>query len=210
VAHEVLADDERERAARFHYEPDRARYVTTRAALRTVLAVYLDLGAGEIELETDDDDRPQLAGRSARQLDFNVSHATDVALIAVSRQRVGVDVERKARRVSANRELIDHWFTTRESACIIRGCGGSTDGGFLRHWTAKEAYLKAVGCGISGLRDIEVCCGSDVELRWQGRLDGSRTLRRPLVSPFHVAALVADARVTRCRLFRAEKSRLLL
>lgn len=92
---------------------------------------------------------------------FNLSHSGDFAACAVHERPVGVDIEvlreipaRTARRVCTAREL-DSLYE-----------GGAFDSArFLQVWTAKEAYLKYLGCGLrKAPREVEVV-GEDGALR---------------------------------------------
>ena len=73
---------------------------------------------------------------------FNLSHSGDWLLCAVSDAPVGVDIE-APREVSP--ALIRRTCTPEEQAFLADhpGC-------FLQLWTAKEAYLKYLGTGITG------------------------------------------------------------
>lgn len=103
-------------------------------------------------------DQPPLIARTGRgkpyapsltDIDFNLSHARDHALIAVARgQAVGVDLERIDRKLDAH-DLARRFFSKREADALDAMPEAARAIAFLRLWTCKEAVLKALGAGIS-------------------------------------------------------------
>lgn len=141
----LLADDELAKAARYHFPTHRRRSTVRRAALRTILAGYLDAGAAELRFVYGRQGKPALAETTAA-VHFNVSHSGELALIAVSQQPLGVDLEQW--RAVADADLVARRFFTPQEVAAQRA---APDGNqlFLRHWTRKEAVIKAVGRGLS-------------------------------------------------------------
>jgi hypothetical protein len=92
---QVLSEDERARAARFHFSRDRQGYVSSRALLRIILAAYLGAEPKELSFRYSEKDKPALSGaHAAQKIEFNISHSGMAALLAFTRGReVGVDVE---------------------------------------------------------------------------------------------------------------------
>lgn len=132
----VLADDERERAARL---ADRQRWVVARAALRVVLGGRLGVPPGAVEFALGEHGKPELPGSRLR---FNLSHSGDRALVAVADGiEVGVDVERTARRSQA----VERTLTDGERAGLT---GADRHVELLRIWCRKEALAKALGGGL--------------------------------------------------------------
>ncbi|MEV6153282.1 4'-phosphopantetheinyl transferase superfamily protein [Nonomuraea sp. NPDC052129] len=96
-----------------------------------------------------------LRGRGAP--DFNLSHSEEWALVAVAPpgSRVGVDVERI--REDLDCLAMAGSMYQREEVDRLREAGPSgLRTGYFRLWTAKEAYVKAVGVGLAGLRNVLV------------------------------------------------------
>ena len=155
----LLAPAERDRAASYARPRDGARFAASRAWLRLILSRYVDASPAELRFAAGADGRPGLAGDQAGQLQFSLSRSADVALVAVSRAPVGADIERVSGRAGLA-DLVAGGFGPDEAACIAAGCGGSPLRGFYRHWTAKEAYLKATGRGLTRLRGTELVCGA--------------------------------------------------
>lgn len=87
----ILSPAELARANRFHFEHDRRRFRTGRATLRTILARYLDCRPNELSLVFGSHGKPMLQGA---ELEFNLTHCDDLAMIAVSRAQTGIDLER--------------------------------------------------------------------------------------------------------------------
>ena len=151
----VLSNGEHERAARFAFEKDYARYVSCRAKLRLLLARYTGVMPEKIVFRYELHGKPAVALGGGWQ--FNVSHSRDVAAIAVSRfNPVGIDIE-----------LIDPEFPRDEVAEETMAADERSDlaalppvaqpGWFFQLWTIKEAMLKAAGAGFSlEPRDIRI------------------------------------------------------
>jgi len=198
----LLSDAERERAARFTFEKDRARYISCRKALRLLLGRYTGAPPEEIVFRYERHGKPALAGIPGWQ--FNVSHSRDLAAIAISRyDAVGIDLE-----------LIDPEFPRDEVAPEILAPdeirdlaalpAGTQPAYFFQLWTLKEALLKAAGCGFSlDPRDIRI------------RLDDAlhpeiisappdfihASLHRFTLEPGYAAALAVLARVNEVAFF---------
>ncbi len=149
----LLTDAERARAERFHFERDRAAFVTTRASLRRLLAHETRVPAGELDLGADDNGRPFWADAASdppdRRLDFNVSHSGLRALIGLVRgRRIGVDIEWHGRQRSL-RELEAQVMGHSERAMLRDLDEEAHLRAFLGCWTRKEALVKAIGLGLS-------------------------------------------------------------
>src|ERR1700691_1545671 len=66
----LLTGDERERAARFHFDRDRSRYIVGRGSLRVLLGSYLGLEPDQVQLAYGHNGKPQLRGAGPS---FNLS-----------------------------------------------------------------------------------------------------------------------------------------
>lgn len=189
----LLSRDEAARAARFRFEPDRQSFVTTRAVLRTLAGSYLGIAPEDVAFAYGDKGKPELAG-----LSFNVSHAGDVALAAFADGvRVGVDVELMRPDVEM-RALARRFFTAAEAAALARLSADDLVRGFYRCWTCKEAFVKAVGEGLSfDLDRVEVAVhpGSAALVSVDGSVEAARawTLAEVDVGPGYAAAVAVDA-----------------
>jgi 4'-phosphopantetheinyl transferase len=143
---DVLTAEELHKAEAFATPQLRRRYRHYRAALRIILSRYTGASPRELPLVRDQLGKPLALDRT---LNYNVSHSQTLALVALSRDTVGVDVEHvnfsfdisnvvesvcapvEQRRLKHLRFLQRHWE-------------------FYRMWTRKEAYTKALGVGIGG------------------------------------------------------------
>ena len=142
----TLEADELERAGRFHFEKHRRHFVVGRGGLRYVLARYLNLKPEEFRFSYGTYGKPVLAGEGLR---FNMSHSHGVALFAVARDReVGVDVEH-IRADFATEDIARRFFSRAEVARFNALPKEEQVAAFFRCWTRKEAYIKAIGRGLS-------------------------------------------------------------
>ncbi|WP_226781557.1 4'-phosphopantetheinyl transferase family protein [Oceaniglobus trochenteri] len=137
-----LSPDERARAARFVHDRDRDRFVAGRARLRAILAGYLGCAPGDIAFGYGAHGRPRVAG-----VHFNLSHTGDLAQLAVSRDLVpGVDIETVA---PIDMAVARAHFSANEVQALCALPEGARLAAFYRCWTRKEAFLKALGTGLS-------------------------------------------------------------
>ncbi len=146
---DLLSADERERAGRFVFAKDRERFVVARAALRDILSRYLQVAASDIRFEYSEFGKPGLARRHQSMLQFNLSHSNGVALLALSlHRRLGIDVE-FIRPVHDFDQIARRFFSANESAALFRLPAAQQPRAFFTCWTRKEAYIKAIGEGLS-------------------------------------------------------------
>jgi len=183
------------RAASYLSRRDAARFAAGRAWLRLILGRYLDADPGRLEFEAESGGRPALAGATAGVIHFSLSRSADRGFVAVSCSPVGADIE-LARARAGLVDLITTRFGVGEARCIIAGCGGSPVRGFYRHWTAKEAYLKATGRGLTGLCTTELICGPVPGIRDNGH-EANWTLSLMDAASDCVVAIVGAGHVTR-------------
>ncbi|HEY6092961.1 MAG TPA: 4'-phosphopantetheinyl transferase superfamily protein [Gemmatimonadales bacterium] len=145
----TLSADERSRSARFRQERDRRRFIVARGALRRLLGDYLALPSREIRFVYNEYGKPALSAELESPLRFNLSHAADLALVAIADGAdVGVDVE----HVSADSDYlaIARDVLSDAEGDYLRTMPSHLRGeAFLRSWTMQEAYVKARGDGLS-------------------------------------------------------------
>jgi 4'-phosphopantetheinyl transferase len=147
---DILADDERRRADRFHFEKDRRHFTAGRGALRAILAGYLDLRPQEIRFIYTNYGKPLLTNAN-EPLRFNLSHSHGLALLAVTLGReIGVDLEYVRDNLERDGELLaERFFSSREVAVLRSLPHELRRQAFFTCWTRKEAYIKANGKGLS-------------------------------------------------------------
>ncbi|WFU79144.1 4'-phosphopantetheinyl transferase superfamily protein [Bradyrhizobium sp. CIAT3101] len=157
---QVMTDEERKRAESFRFMPDRERYCQSRLLLRSVLGGYLRQYPDKVPVVVGQHGKPQLdAAISSHDLQFNLSHSRDVAMLAVTTgQPVGIDVEAIASCSNLDvSTLVEGLLSDREAEAIKAQARESGQRSFLRCWTRKEALLKAVGLGLlTKLNEFEV------------------------------------------------------
>jgi 4'-phosphopantetheinyl transferase len=159
-ANELLDDGERGRANRFLFERDRHRFITTHAWVRLVLGRCLDRPAESLRFAVGRHGKPYLVD-AALDLRFNVSHAGERALLALTCGReVGADIEQE--RPIAVGDLARRFFAPPESQALEALTAPEQIPAFFRCWTRKEAFIKAIGDGLTcPLDQFEVSLSDD-------------------------------------------------
>jgi 4'-phosphopantetheinyl transferase len=143
----LLNANEFDRANRFVRERDRTRFIVAHAFTRRVLARCLDVSPTSFTFGAGPHGKPCLL-EPASDIRFNLSHAADRGLLAVSRGReLGIDIEQeKTIDVVA---LADRCFSHRERAALASLPEEDRLTAFFRGWTRKEAFVKANSIGLS-------------------------------------------------------------
>lgn len=143
---QVLSLEEQSKADKFYFEPDRNRFTVARAILRTLLGNYLEHNPSEIKFSYAKNGKPFLENTS---LQFNLSHSQDLALCAFTYQReLGIDVE-YLRLMNDAEQIAKRFFSPSESSLFCSLSPEEQQLAFFRCWTRKEAYIKAIGDGLS-------------------------------------------------------------
>ena len=145
-----LADDEHARANRFYFDRDRNHYIVARGLLRQLLGSYLQLPAAEISFAYGEHGKPELATVLAgSRVQFNISHAQGVALLAFARGReVGVDIE-QVRPLDDGEQIAERFFSDNEVTVFTAVPAEQKPQAFFNCWTRKEAFIKVIGEGLS-------------------------------------------------------------
>jgi 4'-phosphopantetheinyl transferase len=146
---QLLADDERVRAARFHFERDRRRFIVARGVLRSLLARYINCPPAQISFSYSTKGKPALRSEHKSHLHFNLAHSAEMAIYAFAcEHEVGVDIEQQ-RPLADVHQIAEHFFSPRERAILTTQVGDELYRTFFTYWTRKEAYLKASGEGLA-------------------------------------------------------------
>jgi len=149
----VLSPDEQDRAARFLFARDRDRFVTVRGLLRRLLACYLRIAPGAVRFSYGQYGKPSLDAHPGAP-SFNVSHSHEAAAFVIAREGdLGIDIE-ALRPVRAAEQIAGRYFA-REDADAFRSLPLSErDRAFFICWARREAFVKAVGRGLSLLLNV--------------------------------------------------------
>ncbi len=143
---EILNHDEQKRAARFHFEKDKKRFVITRATLKNLIGFFEGIDPKKIYFDYNQYGKPAY---SAGFFQFNVAHSGTLGLIGISAVgAIGVDVE-EFRPQTEIETIAKRFFSPVEFAEFCTLIGNDRLQGFFNAWTRKEAFIKAVGMGLS-------------------------------------------------------------
>jgi len=144
----VLSPDERARADRYQFDQDRRRFIAARAAMRSILGARLGLPPERVPFRYGENGKPALADSRAG-LHFNLSDSGDWAVLALTTHgELGVDIE-ALRPIPEITSIAERFFSPPEEAWLRSLPLHEQPWAFHRIWTCKEAYLKAIGAGLS-------------------------------------------------------------
>ncbi|OQY27678.1 MAG: hypothetical protein B6244_09755 [Candidatus Cloacimonetes bacterium 4572_55] len=144
----ILSEDERARADRFYFDRDRNRYISARGTLRYIIGEYLSTAPDRIRFQYSEHGKPRVSFPSD-SVSFNLSHSHQRALYGfIKKGRIGIDVE----YVRSNMDemgIARRFFSASEADDLLKLTGNERLLGFFRCWTRKEAYIKALGHGLT-------------------------------------------------------------
>lgn len=150
----ILSIEEQNQAQRFQFDKDQKRFIITRATLRIILSRYLDQSPSSLHFDYGLYGKPILSNDS---LKFNLSHSHQLALYAVTSNReLGIDLELLQTNFPYQ-DIVNYCFSNQEKAKFEQLPDHLRHQAFFNAWTRKEAYLKAIGKGLSlPLDQVEV------------------------------------------------------
>ncbi len=167
----ILSREEVGRARRFRFEKDARRFLYRRLALRKILSRYFCQRAEKLVFRSNENGKPWVVNDREISISwkFNFSHSGDIAMLALVRDHeVGIDVEYSCKPLPDLYEVLEVVCSRME---FEQFCGlpeSRHQEVFYKIWTTKEAYLKALGTGLSREPDTVHLkigrTGDDVEL----------------------------------------------
>ena len=151
--HELAAcvtQQEREQAKKYRHPRDQDRFLAARAWLRQILGAYTGIAPARLRFVAGPQGKPALADAGAAQsLRFNLSHSKHRALVGLVHHRdIGVDIELQ-REIPECEDIVRSRFAAGEIAQWLAMPPEQRTDAFFSCWTRKEAYVKALGGGLS-------------------------------------------------------------
>jgi 4'-phosphopantetheinyl transferase len=197
VAHarNTLNAADRDRFDRYHVDRDRRMFVLGRWMSRQLVGQALGVPAESWEWRTGTHGRPEIAAPPT-PVRFNLAHSAGLVVCALANAReVGVDVE-DLERPPIDERMVRRYLSPSE-ADDVEAHGEDWRHRFLVYWTLKEAYLKALGLGISvPLREISFALEPEIRIMFLGSLAATSTSWAfQLLQPTerHLVAIAASA-----------------
>lgn len=160
----ILSSDESARADRFYFDRDRNRFIVGRAMLRKILGRYLEMAPEKLIFSYGSHGKPKIENSP---FNFNLSNSGDLALCAIAYKReIGIDVEYLLRELKDGEAIAKRFFSAKESAEFLSLPLEERQLAFFRCWTRKEAYIKAIGDGLSySLSNFDVTLTPNTEAK---------------------------------------------
>jgi 4'-phosphopantetheinyl transferase len=141
-----LAADEMKRARRFYFAEDRRHFTVAHGLLREILSLYLDTPPDQLRFGYNPHGKPFLPETA---ICFNLSHSGKLALYAIARSmEIGIDIER-IRTDFECMEVANRFFSHGETDALRSVPDDRQHVAFFDGWTRKEAFIKAIGEGMS-------------------------------------------------------------
>jgi 4'-phosphopantetheinyl transferase len=145
-----LSDTEKIRMDRLVDINSRQEFIICRGVLRFLLSQFTHLKPAEVQLSDDKHGKPELLlEMHAHPVFFNISHTEKLCLMAFScENEVGVDVE-LVQPIKELDSMAKIYFSQKEFAIWRTKDEAEKTALFHEYWCAKEAILKAAGCGLT-------------------------------------------------------------
>ncbi len=165
----VLSAEERERLGQFYHQRDQHTFLVSHAMLRCTLSAYIDKDPAEWLYEKNKYGRPEIMPeQNTCGLRFNLTHTQGyVACIVSKLTDCGVDAEWIDRNTDVE-AIAQSVFSTSEQLDIQRQSVEDKKQRFYQYWALKEAYVKAMGKGLSYPLDkfaIQFGTNKDISVR---------------------------------------------
>ena len=143
----ILNELEKEKATKYRFEKDRDCSIIARGVIRMLLGNYLKIHPKDVKLKLGEFGKPFLNELS--DIQFNVSHSANaIVLTFVKKDKIGVDIEHTKRNIEVN-TIAKQFFSKEEITALFSLDEKYQKQAFFNCWTRKEAFIKALGSGLS-------------------------------------------------------------
>jgi 4'-phosphopantetheinyl transferase len=120
-----------------------------RSLAKTMAGRILGIEASAVRIEVERGGRPFIP--RPHELNIGLTHTREYAACALSRMRIGLDIEELGCKEGLVR-VESYAFSSRERDSLACCSGEERERRFFRIWTLKEAYLKRLGRGVESIR----------------------------------------------------------
>jgi 4'-phosphopantetheinyl transferase len=141
----MMSSDRQADVNRKRFDDDKKRSVLGEKLVRLGIAELSGVLPEEIILRRTDKGKPYAEGLD---IAFSVSHSEDMVICAVGKGKIGADVEH-IRHINRN---VSRFACTDSDKEFVFSSEYGWENRFFELWTAKEAYVKSLGTGISDLK----------------------------------------------------------
>lgn len=143
-----LVKNELDRASAFRFDVHQNQFLMYRCALRHILAAYYRIAPQNLVISYNRYGKPYLSDNRLN-LEFNLSHSSDMAILAITQKNaIGVDIE-QIKPFDNVENLVNRYFSMAEQKLFHLIPSKKKLESFYEIWTRKEAYIKAIGKGLS-------------------------------------------------------------
>lgn len=205
---DTLSIEESQRATRFKFPHLQQRFIAAKGILRILLGKYLNQLPGSIKFSYGSYGKPELDPQlfSTSSLQFNQSDSKSFALYAFTKQHpIGVDIECIRTDIEAF-SLAKRFFSPSEIVALKNQPAEQQITAFFRIWTRKEAFIKAVGEGLSfPLNEFEVNLDEEsaklLSIRTNAMVAAQWTLLTLKPSSGYIGAVAVEDKIDQVKLF---------
>ena len=167
--HTSLSKEEKDRISKYKFKLLRDRQTVSKGLLKSFISSYLNIGTGEINFVQNEYGKPSLTPElNEIDLHFNISHSEHFGMFAFTiGKQLGIDIE-SVQEITNLNQIVDLCFSDSEKEWFYNSDPGLKKELFYKVWTGKEAYIKAIGKGLSfPLKEIEFKINSNNSIEFQ-------------------------------------------
>jgi len=159
-----ISYEKRIRILKYINEADKKRSLMSELLIRKAASDKLCIPAKRVNISYNPYGKPYIDNE--RYFNFNISHSESYVVIAISRYKIGIDIEKNKKTDFA---IAERFFTKNEYQ-YIKSFTTEPDriNAFYMLWTLKESYVKALGKGLSiPLNSFEFEIDNSIHIRNQ-------------------------------------------
>lgn len=129
------------------HKKTRENSVLAELLCKQLVAEYSGALLENITIKRTENGKPYLKGKD---LHISISHSGDFVAAAVCKTPVGIDIE----VLKEPNLLVENRLCTESDSDFLNAADGDKALRFYKIWTAKEAYFKREGTGITNLKSV--------------------------------------------------------
>lgn len=145
---DYLDETERKKADGFRFEFLRKNYLVSHYAMREILSFYLNVLPKNIRFSVNSFGKP-FVKTTDETVYFNLSHSGKWCVLGICKSgEIGIDIE-EIRLDFDEEEISKRFFSSFECELLDSVEDAFRQKAFFKIWTKKEAFVKAIGKGLT-------------------------------------------------------------